>query len=77
MKGVKLKELNKKKFCKECGIVEIKMVGLNGYCPNCITFRCERCNKTFTEKIDICPICNNPINKIYKNKLFTLNNKGK
>lgn len=38
MKQIKLRELNKKKYCIDCGrIVEIEMIELDGFCPICRT----------------------------------------
>jgi len=38
MKEIKLKKVNKMKYCPYCQkVVEIKMVELNGYCENCNT----------------------------------------
>lgn len=40
MKEIKLKRINRKKYCTECKeIVEIRMEGLVGRCPN------SNCNK--------------------------------
>ncbi len=33
-KEIKLRKINQIKFCINCGFVKVKMVGLNGYCPN-------------------------------------------
>ena len=50
--GIKLRRISKKKYCITCKeIVEIKMEGLDGFCPFCkeklysIDVRKEKCDK--------------------------------
>ena len=37
MKQIKLRRVNRKRFCSKCGmIMEIKMKGLDGFCCGCL-----------------------------------------